>query len=384
MVAVSATAESLSEMRLIKRNEDMPEDSGEEAEKGSIRKRTLYDSSAIAAVKARRWGLLTQCWKCRSSLLALSLVLLPGSGLSPQVRSDTLRITVVGRVVDRVTGLGVENAVIRVPELGLHVLSDSTGHFPLPGLTPGVFQMTVSCLGYSAEEGEFTVLREGSFEIALSPVDFDPNAEPGRILGRVKAAETGDPIQDAEVLLADVGMRRGTSSTGWFEFPEIPPGTHVLKVSFLGRETQVDTVFLGENQLLEVDIPLPIEPISLEGITVTAYPRWLVASGFFRRRGRNYEGRQWTSDELEEIAPMFLGDVIETIPGVRRSGVKGDLFGRGRCKLTVFVDDVEMDDWFSLDQLDPLRVEALEVYHGSPKPGEFFWYCGVVLVWLKH
>ena len=81
---------------------------------------------------------------------------------------------------------------------------------------------------------------------------------------------------------------------------------------------------------------------------------------------------------------MFLGDVIETIPGVRRSGVKGDLFGRGRCKLRVFVDDVGMDDWFSLDQLDPLKVEALEVYHGSGKPGEFFWYCGVVLVWLKH
>lgn len=328
--------------------------------------------------------MLTQCWKCRSSLLALSIVLLPGSRLSPQVRSDTLRITVVGRVVDRVTGLGIENAVIRVPEFGLHVLSDSIGHFPLRDLAPGVFQMTVSCLGYSAEEGEFTVLREGSFEIALSPVDFDPNAEPGRILGRVKAAETGDPIQDAEVFLADVGMRRGTNSTGWFEFPEIPPGTHILRVSFLGRETQVDTVFLGDNQLLEVDIPLPVEPIPLEGITVTAYPRWLVASGFFRRRGRNYEGRQWTSDELEEIAPMFLGDVIETIPGVRRSGVKGDLFGRGRCKLTVFVDDVEMDDWFSLDQLDPLRVEALEVYHGSGKPGEFFWYCGVVLVWLKH
>jgi hypothetical protein len=31
-----------------------------------------------------------------------------------------------------------------------------------------------------------------------------------------------------------------------------------------------------------------------------------------------------------------------------------------------------------------MNVEALEVYHGDGKPGEFYWYCGVILVWLKH
>ena len=338
------------------------------------------------AAKARRCGLVPRCRKHRISFLALFVLLVPGAPLSPQVPTDTVGITVDGRVVDRLTARAVENAVIRVPELGLHVLSDSTGHFQLRSIRPGVFQMTVSCTGYREEEGEFTVLRGGSFEITLSPMEVGPDAEPGRILGRVSAPETGDPIPDAEVVLADVGLRRATSRTGWFEFPEIPPGVHVLRVSFLGRETREDTVFLGEDQLLEVDIHLPIEPIHVEGITVTAYPRWLIASGFFRRRGRNYEGRQWARDELEEINPMFLGDLIETIPGVRRVGLNGGYFGRGRkrCRLTVFVDDVEMEDWFSLDQLDPLNVEALEVYHGDGKPGEFFWYCGVILVWLKH
>ncbi|MGD8361771.1 MAG: carboxypeptidase-like regulatory domain-containing protein [Gemmatimonadota bacterium] len=328
--------------------------------------------------------MLEKCCQRPPLLVVLSLVFVPGSRLSPQVRSDTLHITVVGRVVDRVTARGLENSVIRVPELGIHVLSDSTGHFQLRDITPGVFRMTVTCLGYRAESGEFTVLREGSFEIGLSPIQLGPDAEPGRILGRVTAPETGNPIQDAEVFLADMGIRRATSATGWFEFPEIPPGAHVLNVSFLGRETQADTVFLGENQLLEIEVYLPIEPIPVEGITITAYPRWLVASGFFRRRGRNYEGRQWTRGELEEIDPMFLGDLIETIPGIRRVGVKGDLMGRRRCKLSVFVDDVKLDDWFSLDKLDPMNVEALEVYHGDGRPGEFYWYCGVVLVWLKH
>ena len=108
-----------------------------------------------------------------------------------------------------------------------------------------------------------------------------------------------------------------------------------------------------------------------------------MASGFLRRRGRNYEGRQWTSSELAEADPMFLQDVLTTVPGVRSTGMDG-LYGRRNCKLTVFVDDVEMDDFFHLDYLEPRNIEALEVYYGIGKPGEFFWYCGVILVWLKH
>jgi hypothetical protein len=45
--------------------------------------------------------------------------------------------------------------------------------------------------------------------------------------------------------------------------------------------------------------------------------------------------------------------------------------------------------WFDLDHLDPLKIQALEVYHGyaSEMPVEYGpmrGHCGVVLVWLKH
>lgn len=83
------------------------------------------------------------------------------------------------------------------------------------------------------------------------------------------------------------GLRRTTTRTGWFAFPELPPGIHVLRVSFLGRETREDTLLLETDQVVEVDVQLHVEPIPLQGITVTSYPRWLVASGFFRRRGSN-------------------------------------------------------------------------------------------------
>ena len=139
---------------------------------------------------------------------------------------------------------------------------------------------------------------------------------------------------------------------------------------------------LENKRVLEVEVHLAVEPIPIEGITVRAFPRFLVASGFFRRRAKAYEGKQWTREELEEQDPVFLQDILTTVPGIRSMGMEG-LYGRGRCKLAIFVDDMRMHD-YSLDYIEPRNVEALEVWHGMLKPPEFYWYCGVVQVWLKH
>ena len=322
-------------------------------------------------------------WQRCFSPFAGLLLLVPSSPVSPQEYPVPSRIAVTGLVLDLSTGRPLPNAVILIPELGVQAISDSNGQFHLPDLEPGVFRMTLSCLGYRELEGDFSVLRSGSFQIALSRIELDPDAEPGRIVGRVMAREDNELIPDAEVSLTDLGLRRTTNQRGWFEFQSIPPGIHVLKTTYLGRGTREDSVFLDQKQVLEVDLHLAVEPIALEGITITAYPRWLMSTGFFRRRGGGYEGRQWTRSELEELDPIFLQDVISDVPGVRNMGAVG-IYGRGGCKLTIFVDDVEMDDYFDLDHLDPRNIEALEVFHGDGKPGEFFWYCGVILVWLKH
>lgn len=317
------------------------------------------------------------------SAFAGLLLLIPSSTISPQERPVPTTLTVTGQVVDLRTGQPLPNAVIRIPELGVQAISDSEGLFHLQSGEPGVFRMTVRCLGYRSLEGDFSVVRPGSFQIALTPIDFAPDAQPGRIVGRVRAREDNELIPDAEVSLVDLGLRRTTNQYGWFEFPDVPPGIHMLRTTFLGRRAREDSVFLNQHQILEVNLYLAVEPIPLEGLTITAYPRWLVSTGFFRRRGGGHEGRQWTRGELEELDPTFLQDVISDVPGVRNMGA-GGIYGRRGCKLTIFVDDVEMDDFFQLDYLDPRNIEALEVFHGDGKPGEFFWYCGVILVWLRH
>jgi len=211
------------------------------------------------------------------------------------------------------------------------------------------------------------------------------------IRGRVLDRESGNPLRGALVRLPELELGRITNDQGWFEFLAVPLGSHVLTAEFMGYASGTDTLLLRQGELLDVTVSLAVDPIPLEGITVTARPRWLAATGFFRRQenANAYSGRQWTREEIEARNPVFVQDILTTAPGIQlradQSG-KSRLFGRRRCPLDVFVDGVFIPD-FKMEALDPDWIEALEVYHGGSTfgPPEYSGRrCGVVLIWLNR
>jgi len=310
-------------------------------------------------------------------------------GLAAQERSDTTRVTISGTVLDGYTRRGIRNALVQLPELDLSVLSDQDGRFTLPDLRRGVYQMVIRAAGYVTSEGDFTVSGPGSFELALTPTQRSDPTAPGKMFGWVTDGSTGVPLEAVTLFVPSLGLTRLTDERGWFELGDVPPGVVVLRVSSLGYAMREDSVFVPGGQTVELRIPLATEPIELEGITVTAHSRFLETAGFFRRQGQGYNGRQWTAEQIEQEHPVFLKDLATQVLGVRvgrtRRGEEA-LFGRGQCRLNLYIDDVLMDG-FDLDQLDPGNIQALEVYHGGPveMPVEYGWkHCGVILVWLKH
>ena len=209
------------------------------------------------------------------------------------------------------------------------------------------------------------------------------------IRGRVLDRESGGPLRDASVRLPELGLGRLTNEQGWFEFSGVSFGSRVMVTELLGYASRTDTLLLRQGELLDVTIEMAVDPIPLEGITVTARPRWLAATGFFRRQesANAYSGRQWSREEIQARNPFFVQDILTTAPGIHlradRSG-KSRLYGRRRCPLAVYVDDVLVPD-FNMDTLDPDWIEALEVYHGGSAfmPPEYgMKHCGVVLIWL--
>jgi hypothetical protein len=55
-----------------------------------------------------------------------------------------------------------------------------------------------------------------------------------QIAGRVRRAETGDPIPDAEVSIAELGQRTRTDRLGRFTLGGLTPGTYTLRASATG------------------------------------------------------------------------------------------------------------------------------------------------------
>lgn len=309
--------------------------------------------------------------------------------LAGQEPPDSARVTVFGTVIDGSTRRGIRNALVQMPRLDVSVLSDPEGRFTLPALRRGVYRMVVRAAGYITSEGDFTVSRSGSFELALTPVQrSDPTAS-AKVFGWVTDGSTSVPLESATLSVPSLGLTRLTDERGWFDLGDLPPGMAVVRVSSLGYATREDSVFVPGGQAVELRIPLATEPIELEGITVTAHSRFLETAGFFRRQGMGYNGRQWTAEQIDLEHPVFLKDLAAQVLGVRigrtRRG-EAAVFGRRGCRLSLYIDDVLMEG-FDLDHLDPGSIQALEVYHGGPAemPVEYGWkHCGVILVWLKH
>ncbi|MCK5651610.1 MAG: carboxypeptidase-like regulatory domain-containing protein [Gemmatimonadetes bacterium] len=343
----------------------------------------------------------------RSSPWLLAFVALTGvfsPALKAQERPDTTLVTVTGTIVDLYTRQPVRNVMIQLPDLDITLFTDSDGLFTLPPLRRGAFRMVLRKLGYAPTEGDFTVDRGGSFELALTPdYEVDPSAR-GSVLGWVTDGATGAPLESAVISLVPLSIRRLSDARGWFDLGEVPGGGYVLAVESLGHETRTDSIRVLGGRTLEVRVALYTEPIELEGITVIARSRFLEAAGFFRRQGQGYTGRQWTAEEIEMKDRVFVEDLVTELIGVRRGRSRGGqkaIFARGgassgACALALYIDDVLVNDptdrigpHFDLDLIDPRHIEALEVYYGNlaEMPAEYgLWrgHCGVILVWLKH
>ena len=145
--------------------------------------------------------------------------------------------------------------------------------------------------------------------------------------GFVTDAANGEYLGGANVVLLrdSIAVEAGASSDeGFYQLTDVPPGTYVLRVSFIGYETKRDTVTLQAG-VQRRDVELPIRQQQLEGIMVEA-----------RREIQEAEaGRQRIQPaDVESIpTPGPGGDLsayLRSLPGVTAIGDRGGrLYVRG-------------------------------------------------------
>jgi hypothetical protein len=174
--------------------------------------------------------------------LALGIVTLgvPSERLSAQVAAAT--VTVIGIVVDSLTGAPITGARVSLGLDGPGVASSSLGRFALPNVPVGTRAIVVSRLGYQDLEALIVVtdpmggvrLRISPDPVQLEGVSSDTKTDD--IRGRVVDADTGEPVPYATLTLTKDGIRklgrrfRSTDTLGNFVLPNVSNGGYVLRV----------------------------------------------------------------------------------------------------------------------------------------------------------
>lgn len=208
--------------------------------------------------------------------------------------------------------------------------------------------------------------------------------------------ESGRPLGDVAVSLASgpggtpgVGTRI-TNPEGRFRFRDVPPGTYRIIATLIGYRERADTLVVEAGTELQMSLPLTVSPVPLEPIIVEVMRHVPGPMEDFEARRRTRPGTFIDREQIERRSPLFFTDILRTVPGARVVPISpfgSQVLLRGGCRPELWIDGLRMTSLpEGVDALvQPLDVEAVEIYHASELPVEFgSSSCGAIVVWTRR
>ena len=317
-----------------------------------------------------------------------------------------------GAVRDEATGIAIPgaNARLRWREGGVGVAasearaaSDESGAY-LVCDAPAAREISIvaSLTGVEGDEQAVTVtagtMRQLDLWIPLS----DPS-QGGNIIGRVLDSRSGTPLTGASVRLQEAGREAITNERGVFILRDVESGPDVINIEMIGYAEQEKVIQVLGGRAQDVVVRLTTEPIELTPMIVEVRSRsWFSDRAGLEDRMLSGNGVIFTADDLAELQPRVLGDLMRQVPGARVRTTGGTYSGtwtvqfRGAsnmlnevCNPVIWMDGVKIgNDPVMFRDITGPEIDAVEVYRGAAEvPGEFSGgdaRCGVVVVWTRR
>ncbi|HUE95249.1 MAG TPA: carboxypeptidase regulatory-like domain-containing protein, partial [Longimicrobiaceae bacterium] len=218
---------------------------------------------------------------------------------------------------------------------------------------------------------------------AVRPSRIPPRAaarvQQGSIAGVVTDAGTGEPLAGASIQI-EGGLVEGiTNSNGRYVMTNVAAGSYTLVASMIGYGSQRRTVAVTVGQATVVDFPLPVAPLRLDQLVVTA-------TGDRRRTEVANVVGSVDADAIVAAVPIASMTQLLTArsPGVQVMSVGGTVGAQSRIRIRgqnslslsndpiVYVDGVRvasgygggMDTSSRLDDLNPAEIRSIDVLKG--------------------
>lgn len=350
----------------------------------------------------------------------VSIDTLDGAALLQAAIADACRSVFVpglhgilfGAIRDEATGIAIPgaNARLRWREGGVGVAgseagasSDESGAY-LVCDAPAAREISIvaSLSSVEGDEERVTVnagtMRQLDLWIPLS----DPS-EGGNLIGRVLDSRSGSPLTGASVQLQEAGRDAITNERGVFVLRDVASGPDVITIEMLGYADQEKVIQILGGRAQDIEVRMTTEPIELTPMIVEVRPRsWFSDRAGLEDRLLSGNGMIFTREDLMELQPRVLGDLMRQVPGARVRTTGGTYSGtwtvqfRGAanlqgqaCNPVIWMDGIKIgNDPVMFRDITGPEIDAVEVYRGAAEvPGEFSGgdaRCGVVVVWTRR
>jgi len=186
------------------------------------------------------------------------------------------------------------------------------------------------------------------------------------LTGRVRDAESGEPLPGANIVMRDMQAGTSTDRNGYFVLSSLPPGPYRIRVSYLGYAATDTTLTAGGSTA-----SIALQPQSLEADGVVVNDRLTSVAAQEPMAGRVAVAL----DQIDALPSLGESDLLTSLqwtPGVRRSGViSGGLSVRGAStdqNLYLLEDAPIYHPWHAFSLISTFQTETLKrttLYRGS-------------------
>ncbi len=146
----------------------------------------------------------------------------------------------------------------------------------------------------------------------------------GLVNGRAVLEESKQPLVGASVTIEGTALSTTTDASGRFTLARVPAGARTIVLTYIGRETQKQSVEVQAGGSATVSFEAPVAAIALEGLTVLGLRARTQAEALSRQKNAANIMNIVASDQIGRFPDSNAPEAVARIPGIAIARDQGE------------------------------------------------------------